>query len=87
MQRNRSQIKDSQVKKNLKWHILHLLRLNEETRQELIDRLSDMYIGYWNVNNELIDIHLSHLANEGLIKYLDKYEITKKGSDALSEND
>lgn len=87
MQRNRSQIKDSQVKKDLKWHILHLLRLNEETRQELIDRLSDMYIGYWKVNNELIDIHLSRLANERLIKYLDKYEITKKGSDALSEND
>ncbi len=46
-----------------------------------------MYIGYWKVNNELIDIHLSRLANERLIKYLDKYEITKKGSDALSEND
>jgi len=67
--------------------VLSLLRLNEETRQELIDRLSDMYIGYWKVNNELIDIHLSRLANERLIKYLDKYEITKKGSDALSEND
>ena len=46
-----------------------------------------MYIGYWKVNNELIDIHLSRLANERLIKYLDKYEITKKGSDSLSEND
>jgi len=48
------QIKDSQVKKNLQWHILRLLRLSNRTKQELIDKLHDMYIGYWQVNNELI---------------------------------
>jgi len=37
MPKKRFQIKDSQVKKNLKWHILRLLRLNSRTRQELIE--------------------------------------------------
>lgn len=78
MQKERLKIKDSQVKKNLKWHILRLLRLNSRTRQELIDKLSDMYLGYWQVNNKLIDIYLSRLADEGLIKYYSyKYEITE----------
>ncbi|MCK4397227.1 cation diffusion facilitator family transporter [candidate division WOR-3 bacterium] len=97
MQKKRLQIKDSQVKKNLRWHILRLLRLNSRTRQELVDKLSDMYMGYWQVNNELIDINLNPLANEGLIKYSDKsrtiilvrdkYEITEKGLDALSKKE
>jgi len=78
MQKERLQIKDSQVKKNLQWHILRLLRLSNRTRQELIDKLSDMYIGYWQVNNELIDINLNKMADEGLIKYSsDKYKITE----------
>jgi len=78
MQKERLQIKDSQVKKNLQWHILRLLRLSNRTRQELIDKLSDMYIGYWQVNNKLIDIYLSRMADEGLIKYSSyKYEITE----------
>ncbi|MCD6097967.1 cation transporter, partial [bacterium] len=42
-------------------------------------------MGYWQVNNELIDISLNYLESEGLIKYSDKYEITKKGSDALGK--
>ena len=33
------QIKDSQIKKNRRWHILRLLRLNNRTKQELIDKL------------------------------------------------
>jgi len=37
-----------------------------------------MYIGYWQVNNELIDINLNKMADEGLIKYSSyKYEITE----------
>lgn len=87
MLKKRLKIKDSQVKKNLKWHILRLLRLNTRTRQELIDKLSDMYLGYWQVNNKLIDIYLSRLADEGLIKYSDKYEITEKGLDALGKKE
>lgn len=58
----RFQIKDSQVRKNLKWHILRLLRLNSRTRQELTDKIRDMYVGYWQVNNELIDISLNYLT-------------------------
>ena len=78
MRKERLQIKDSQVKKNLKWHILRLLRLSNRTKQELIDKLSDMYIGYWQVNNELIDINLNRIADESLIKYYSyKYEITE----------
>ena len=80
-------IRDSQIKKNLRWHILRLLRLDSRTRQELVDKLSDMYVGYWQKNNELIDINLNSLANEGLIKYSDKYEINRKGLDALGEKE
>ncbi len=87
MQKKGLQIKDSQVKKELRWHILRLLRLNSRTRQELIDKLSDMYLGYWQVNNELIDINLNPLAKEGLIKYSDKYEITEKGLDTLGKKE
>lgn len=64
-----------------------MLRLSARTRQELIDKLSDMYIGYWQVNNEFIDIHLNRLTNEGLIKYSDKYELTEEGLDALGEKE
>jgi len=87
MGKKRLQIKDSQVKKSLKWHILRLLRLNSGTKQELIDKIRDMYVGYWQVNNELIDIDLNHLTDEGLIKYSDKYEITKKGLEALDKKE
>ncbi|RJS70778.1 hypothetical protein CW714_06765, partial [Methanophagales archaeon] len=87
MRKKRLQIKDSQVKKNLKWHILRLLRLNSGTKQELIDKIRDMYVGCWQVNNELIDIDLNHLTDEGLIKYSDKYEITKKGLEALDKKE
>ena len=87
MPKKRLQIKDSQVKKNLKWYILRLLRLNSRTRQELIDKIRDMYVGYWQVNNELIDSSLNHLTDEGLIMYSDRYEITKEGLDALSKRE
>jgi len=67
---------------------LRLLRLSNKTKQELIDKLSDMYIDYWQVNNKLIDIYLSRLADEGLIKYSsDRYRITEKGLDALQKKE
>lgn len=88
MRKEPLQIKDSQVKKNLKWHILRLLRLNNRNRQELMDKLSDMYIGYWQANNELIDINLNKMEDESLIKYSsDKYKITEKGLDALQKKE
>jgi cation diffusion facilitator family transporter len=87
MQKKKLQIKDSRVKKNLKWYILRILRINNRTKQELIDKLGDMYIGYWQVNNELIDIYLDQITDEGLIKYLEKYEITEKGLDVLQKKE
>jgi len=66
---------------------LRLLRLSNRTKQELIEKLCDMYIGYWQVNNELIDINLDRIVNEDLIKYSDKYEITEKGLDALGKKE
>ena len=80
-------IRDSQIKKNLRWHILRLLRLDSRTRQELVDKLSDMYVGYWQKNNELIDTNLDRLADEGLIEYSGKCEITEKGLDALGKKE
>ena len=87
MPKKRLQIKDSQVKKNLRWHILRLLRLNSRTRQELIDKLSAIYMGYWQVNGELTDTNLNRLTNEGLIKDSGKYAITEKGLDALGKRE
>ena len=66
---------------------MRLLRLSNRTKQELIEKLCDMYIGYWQVNNELIDINLDRIVNEDLIKYSDKYEITEKGLDALGKKE
>ena len=86
-QNKRFQIKDSQVKNNLRWYILRLLRLDSRTKQELIDKLSAIYVGYWQVNNELVDINLNGLANGGFIRYSDKYEITEKGSEALAKKE
>jgi len=87
MSKKQLQIKDSQVKKNLRWHILRLLRLNCRTKQELIDKLSDMYLGYWQVNDELVNVDLNRLVNESLIRYSDTYEITEKGLDALGKKE
>lgn len=83
MLEKRLQIKDSQVKSSLKWHILRLLRLEKHTNEELIKRLNDMYLGYWPINNDLIQIKLDNLLKEGLISQSDKFEITQNGLDAL----
>ena len=87
MSKKQLQIKDSQVKKNLRWHILRLLRLNSRTRQEHIDELRDMYMGYWRVNNELIDSKLNYLTDADMIQYSNKYEITEKGLDAINKKE
>ena len=83
------QIRDYQVKKNIRWHILRLLRLNSRTKQELIDKLSDIYLGYWQVNNELIARNLSLLESEGLISCGDNYdyEITERGLEDLDNKE
>ena len=87
MIKKRLKIKDSQVKKNLKWHILRLLRLESRTRQELVEKLNDMYLGYWEANGELIDIDLRNLLKEHLVTYSEVYEITEKGLDVLGKKE
>lgn len=87
MIKKRLKIKDSQVKKNLKWHILRLLRLKSRTRQELVEKLNDMYLGYWETNGELIDIDLRNLLKERLVTYSEVYDITEKGLDFLGKKD
>ncbi len=64
-----------------------MLRLKSRTGQELVDKLSDMYLGYWQVNDELIDTNLKLLANEDWIEYSDKYAITERGLDGLSKKE
>ncbi len=64
-----------------------MLRLSNRTKRELKDKLSDMYLGYWQINSKLIEVNLSCLADEGLIKYSDKYEITEKGLEALGKKE
>jgi len=87
MPENQFQIKDSQVKKNLNWHLLRFLRLNQRTREELKQKLEDLYLGYWKVNEKLLDDYLNRLAQEGLIKRSEIYQITEKGLDAIGEKE
>lgn len=87
MQEKPLQIKDSKVKKDLGWHILRLLRWDSRTKQELVDKLGDTYVGYWQVNNGLIDINLRRLTDEALIRYSNQYEITEKGLEVLGEKE
>jgi cation diffusion facilitator family transporter len=87
MGKNSSPIKDSQVIKYLKWHILRFLRLNSQTQEELVEKISKLYLGYWRINSELITRNLSHLAKEGWITYEGKYLITKKGLAVLEKKE
>lgn len=87
MPKKRPQIKDSQVKKNLRWHILRFLRLKPRTKEELIDKLDVLYIGYWKVNRELLDDNLNSLTSRSFVEFSDKHKITDKGLDALAEKE
>jgi cation diffusion facilitator family transporter len=81
-------IKDSEVKKSLSWHILRLLRSSSRTKQELKDKLNDIYLGHWQVNDGLVNANLDRLCEEHLIKYSDsKYEIAEGGVQLLSDKD
>jgi len=87
MNNKRMQIKDPQVKKNLKWNILRLLRLDSKKEEELYEKLVNMYLDKWQLNKELINKFLGQLVNDGYIKHSDKYEISEKGLKALYEMD
>lgn len=71
MHQKQLRLRDFQIKKNLEWHILRLLRLNRWTQQELMAKISDMYMGYWKVNREFIEFNLKRLADKNLIEYSD----------------
>jgi DNA-binding PadR family transcriptional regulator len=87
MLKKRLQIKDSQIRKSLRWNILRLLRLDSRTRKELIDKLNDMYLGYWPVTHQLVGTNLDPLRKEGLISYSNEYKITEDGLGALARRE
>ena len=66
---------------------MRLLRLDSRTRKDLTDKLADIYLGYWQVNNELIAINLNQLQSKGLIKSEAGYEITERGWGALANKE
>jgi cation diffusion facilitator family transporter len=57
--------------------------MKDRARQELLEKLGNMYLQYWQVNNKLIDINLSNLLSKDLVRFSEKYEITEKGLDIL----
>jgi cation diffusion facilitator family transporter len=87
MGKKRRRIKDSQVRKNLRWHVLRLLRLGSRSKEELTGKLSDMYLGYWKPNEKLIEAYLQRLVDEGLVEHTDRFEITPTGMKALDEKE
>ena len=87
MSKKGSPIKDSQVKKNLKWHILRLLKLSPVTKEELLVKLDALYVGNWKVNSELVDDNLRSLTDQRFLEFSDKYKITQKGLDALGQKE
>ena len=80
-------LKDTQVNKNLKWHILRLLRIESATKQELIEKIDKMYLGYWQVNEALIEENLTDLTNDESITCAEVCQITPKGADALHQKE
>ena len=81
------QISDSQMKKGITWHILRLLRLGSGTKEDLTDKLADIYLGYWPANKALVAKSLSQLEGEGLIRSGDGYEITERGLEAVGNKE
>ena len=87
MSKKGSPIKDYQVKKNLKWHILRLLKLSPVTKEELLVKLDALYVGNWKVNSELVDDNLRSLIDQRFVEFSDKYKITQKCLDALGQKE
>jgi DNA-binding PadR family transcriptional regulator len=81
-------IRDFQVKKNIKWYILRLLRRSAMNKETLINKIVDIYLGYWRMNNKLIESGLSELKANGLIKIDDlRYKITERGLEVLNSKE
>jgi DNA-binding PadR family transcriptional regulator len=78
-------IKDSKVRKHLKWHILRLISLEYHSKKELTDKINDIYLGFWPINHHLIDKNLQYLLDQYLIVDNDGYHLTSKGKKALSK--
>ena len=81
-------IRDFQVKKNIKWYILRLLRRSAMNKETLINKIADLYLGYWRLNNKLIESSLSELEDGGLIKIDNlSYKITERGLEVLNSKE
>ena len=84
----KTKIWDFQVKKNIKWYILRLLRRSGMKKESLTNKIADLYLGYWQTNNKLIESSLSELEDNGLIKIDNlRYKITERGLDALDNKE
>ena len=81
-------IRDFQVKKNIKWYILRLLRRSAMNKETLINKIANLYLGYWRLNNKLIESSLSELEDGGLIKIDNlSYKITERGLEVLNSKE
>jgi len=88
MQEKKIQFKDAQIKKNLGWIILRLLRIKNRTRQEMLKKLQNVFIGYWLPNKDLVDENLNRLLKEGNIKKsADEYHLTEQGMQILEDRE
>ena len=76
MHKKQLRLRDFQIKKNLKWHILRLLRLNMWMQQELMDKISDMYMGYWKAKI------LTSKSSQSFSKVISKFFQTGEHSQA-----
>ncbi len=84
----KTKIWDFQVKKNIKWYILRLLRRSAMNKETLINKIVDLYLGYWRLNNKLIETSLSELEDNGLIKIDNlSYKITERGLEVLNSKE
>ena len=84
----KTKIWDFQVKKNIKWYILRLLRRSAMNKETLINKIVDLYLGYWQLNNKLIESSLSELEDNGLIKIDNlSYKITERGLEVLNKKE
>jgi cation diffusion facilitator family transporter len=81
------QVKTTEITDKLPWHILRLLRKQEASREELFVKLDKLYLGYWQVDEELVDKMLLRLYVDGRILHNDAYSISDEGRESLRKHE
>lgn len=69
----------------MKWYILRLISLEYHSKKELMDKINDIYLGFWPINHHLIDKNLQNLLDQHLIVDKNGYQLTTKGKKTLSK--